>query len=45
MEYKGKIGMLMAKMIGNSDIEALTNKVWFKGEWWKIEPIQVWYKP
>jgi hypothetical protein len=45
MEYKGKIGMLMAKMIGNSDIEALTNKVWFKGEWWKIEPIFVFYKP
>ena len=45
MEYKGKIGMLMAKMIGNSDIEALTNKVWFKGEYWKIEPIFVFYKP
>lgn len=45
MEYKGKIGMLMAKMIGNSDIEALTNKVWFKGEWYKIEPIFVFRKP
>lgn len=45
MEYKGKIGMLMAKMIGNSDIEALTNKVWYKGEWYKYEPIFVFRKP
>lgn len=44
MEYKGKIGMLLAKMIGNSDVTAQINKVWFKGEYWKFEPIQVWYK-
>lgn len=45
MEYKGKIGMQMAKMIGNSEIENLENKVFFKGEWWKCEPIFVFYKP
>ena len=45
MEYKGKIGMQMAKMIGNSEIENLDNKVFFKGEWWKCEPIFVFYKP
>jgi hypothetical protein len=45
MEYKGKIGMLMTKMIGNSDPERLTNKVLFNGEWFKHEPIFVFYKP
>lgn len=45
MEYKGKIGMLMAKMIGNSGVENLINKVQFKGEHWKIEPIFVFRKP
>lgn len=45
MEYKGKIGMQMAKMIGNSEIENLDNKVFFKGEHWKIEPIFVFKKP
>jgi hypothetical protein len=45
MEYKGKIGMLMTKMIGNSDPERLTNKVLFNGEWFKHEPIFVFRKP
>ena len=45
MEYKGKIGMLLAKMIGNSDVTAQINKVWFKGEYWKFEPIFVCRKP
>lgn len=45
MEYTGKIGMQMAKMIGNSEIENLDNKVLFKGEYWKIEPIFCFYKP
>ena len=45
MEYKGKIGMLLAKMIGNSDVTAQINTVWFKGEYWKFEPIFVCRKP
>jgi DNA modification methylase len=45
MEYKGKMCMLMTKMIGNSDPERLANKVLFNGEWFKHEPIFVFYKP
>lgn len=45
MEYHGKICMLMTKMIGNTDPKRLTNKVYHKGEWWKMEPIFVFYKP
>jgi hypothetical protein len=45
MEYKGKICMLMSKMIGNTDPQRLANKVFHKGEWWKMEPIFVFYKP
>lgn len=45
MQYRGKIGMQMAKMIGNSGITNLDNKVFFKDDWWKIEPIFVWWKP
>jgi hypothetical protein len=45
MEYRGKICMIMTKMIGNTDPRRLTNKVLHKGEWWKMEPIFVFYKP
>jgi hypothetical protein len=45
MEYKGKMGMLMTKMIGNSDPERLANKVLYNGEWFKYEPVFVFYKP
>jgi len=45
MEYKGKMCMLMTKMIGNSDPERLANKVLYNGEWFKHEPIFVFYKP
>lgn len=45
MEYKGKMCMLMTKMIGNSDPERLANKVLHNGEWFKHEPIFVFYKP
>jgi hypothetical protein len=45
MEYRGKICMLMTKMIGNTDPRRLMNKVFHKGEWWKMEPIFVFYKP
>ena len=45
MKYHGKICMLMTKMIGNTDPKRLANKVFHKGEWWKMEPIFVFYKP
>ena len=44
MEYRGKICMLMTKMIGNTDPKRLANKVFHKGEWWKMEPIFVFKK-
>ena len=44
MEYLGKICMLMTKMIGNTDPKRLANKVFHKGEWWKMEPIFVFKK-
>ena len=34
----------MTKMIGNTDPKRLANKVFHKGEWWKMEPIFVFKK-
>ena len=49
MEYVGKFGMAMGRMIGNSDQEKLAertaNKVFHKGQWWKQEPIFIFRKP
>jgi hypothetical protein len=45
MEYKGKMCMIMAKMIGNSDPERLANKVLYQDTYWKHEPIFTFYKP
>ena len=49
MEYVGKFGIAMGRMIGNSDQEKLAertaNKVFHKGQWWKQEPIFIFRKP
>lgn len=45
-EYKGKLKMLMTRMIGlNPDSDGVKNSVEYGGKWYKYEPILVFYKP
>jgi len=45
-EYKGKLKMLMTRMIGlDSSSEGVKNKVQHNNKWYKYEPIFVFYKP
>lgn len=45
-EYKGKLKMLMTRMIGlDSASDGVKNKVFHNKKWYKYEPIFVFYKP
>lgn len=45
-EYKGKLKLLMTRMIGLSpDSEGVKNKVFHNGTWVKYEPVFLFYKP
>jgi len=45
-EYKGKLKMLMTRMIGlDSSSDGVKNKVQHNNKWYKYEPIFVFYKP